>query len=80
MARGIRLEVDTDLMNNCVYIIEFLTDEWDRESSIGELVCRYREDALSLGRLWLYNKCHTVEELEFAYANFMKNSGSLDIA
>lgn len=81
MARGIRLEVDTDLMNRCVWLVEFLTDEWDRESSIGQVACQYREDALALGRLWLYNKAHTIEQLEFAQAHEVMNRlhiGELD--
>jgi hypothetical protein len=64
MARGIRLEVDTDILNRCVWIVDFLTDEWDRESSIGQLGFRYREDALKQGRLWLNGKVDTLAEME----------------
>lgn len=74
MARGIRLEVDTDLLDRCVWIVDFLEDEWDNESTIGSIVCRYREDALSLGRLWLHNKAHSILELNKAY------DSSLDVA
>jgi hypothetical protein len=66
MARGIRLEVDTDILNRCVWIVDFLTDEWDRESSIGQLAFRYREDALKQGRMWLNGKLNSINELEEA--------------
>jgi len=64
MARGVRLEVDTDDLNRCVWIVDFLTDEWDRESSIGQLAFRYREDALKQGREWLNRKADSLRELE----------------
>ena len=76
MARGVKMEVDTDLMNRCVWIVSFLEDEWDGDSTIGDVACRYREDALKLGRMWLHNKVHTIEDIEFAYAN--EQMGSLD--
>jgi hypothetical protein len=66
MARGVRLEVDTDDLNRCVWIVDFLTDEWDRESSIGQLAFRYREDALKQGRKWLNGKLNSINELEEA--------------
>lgn len=63
MARGIRLEVDTDELNRCVWIVDFLTDEWDRDSSVGQLAFRYREDALKQGRLWLNSKADRLDEM-----------------
>lgn len=63
MARGIKLEVDTDLLNQCVWVVEFLEDEWDKESGIGSVPYRYREDALAAGRAWLYGRANDLNDL-----------------
>lgn len=63
MARGIKLEVDTDLLDRMVWVVEFLEDEWDRESGVGSLPFRYREDALAAGRAWLYGKVNDINDL-----------------
>lgn len=63
MARGIKLEYDVDMLNRMVWVIEFLEDEWDSESSVGTLPFRYREDAMAAGRAWLHGKVNDINDL-----------------
>lgn len=63
MARGIKIEYDTDLLNRMVYVVEFLEDEWDSESSIGTVPYRYLNEAQAAGRAWLYGKANKISDL-----------------
>jgi hypothetical protein len=63
MARGIKMEYDTDLLNRAVYVVEFLEDEWDNESSIGAVPYRYLNEAQAAGRAWLYGKANNLNDL-----------------
>ena len=63
MARGIKIEYDTDLLNRMVYVVEFLEDEWDSESGVGTQTYRYLSDAQAAGRAWLYGKINDINDL-----------------
>jgi hypothetical protein len=64
MARGMKLEYDVDHLNRMVWIVDFLSDEWDTESSIGMIPYRYREDAMAAGRKWLHGTVNSFDELQ----------------
>lgn len=64
MARGMKLECDTDHLNRVVWLVDFLENEWDRDSSIGMIPYRYREDAMAAGRKWLHGIANSLTELQ----------------
>ena len=63
MARGMKIDYDVDHLNRMVWIVEFLEDEWDRNSTVGSLPFRYREDAMSAGRKWLHGQVNDINDL-----------------
>jgi len=63
MARGTKVDYDVDALNRMVWIVEFLEDEWDRNSTVGSLPFRYREDAMDAGRKWLLGQVNDINDL-----------------
>ena len=63
MARGMKIDYDVDHLNRMVWIVEFLEDEWDRNSTVGSLPFRYREDAMDAGRKWLHRQVNDINDL-----------------
>jgi len=63
MARGTKVDYDVDMLNRMVWIVEFLEDEWDRNSTVGSLPFRYREDAMDAGRKWLLGQVNDINDL-----------------
>lgn len=63
MARGIKLEYDVDISNRTVWLVDFLADEWDSDSSAGTLAFPYREDAMAAGRKWLHGNVNDIKDL-----------------
>jgi hypothetical protein len=63
MARGTKVDYDVDALNRMVWIVEFLEDEWDHNSTVGSLPFRYREDAMDAGRKWLLGQVNDINDL-----------------
>jgi len=63
MARGFKLDYDTDLEGNMTWVAEFLEDEWDPSSTVGQVAFRWREDAMLAGRKWLHKQINDINDL-----------------
>lgn len=74
MSRGIKMNLEFDLANTACWVVDFLEDEFDRESVAFTHTFNFYDDAKKAGRHWMNHKINSQQEAELFVSNNITNS------
>lgn len=64
MSRGVKMNLEFDLNNAACWVVDFLEDEFDRESVAFTHAFNFYDDAKKAGRHWMNRKINNQQEAE----------------